>query len=221
MIFPLINVFPVTEKEPSQRELLFAKFNREPLSPRKSANNEDILIEDVANDHSGSALGAAYSNALDDSLNYKKSKQMMPQPSDIPHLNVYRNDFPNHIEQSCFDEIEKHGGFLSEGQVLFHGGLWPVTSVNGVVGTNFETDKLLSTSLCPTVAAVHACYHTPHVIWVMTAVTDIPTKAVIFNDDSSEIMGHEREVVFNKGLKLKCIRERKIHVFTVLSVEVS
>ncbi|MDW1675183.1 MULTISPECIES: hypothetical protein [unclassified Vibrio] len=221
MIFPLINVFPVIEKEPSQRDLLLAKHCGESLSPRKIANNEDTLIEDVANAHSSSVLGIAYSTALDSSSDYQASKGMMPQSSEIPHLDVYRNNFSNHIAQSCFDEIEKYGGYLSKGQILFHGGQWPVSNVNGVVGTNFETDRVLSTSLCPKVATVHACYHEPHVIWVMKVVTDIQTKAVIFNDDSSEEMGHEREVAFNKGLKLKCIGERKIHVFTVLSVEVS
>ncbi|QDO85192.1 DUF1254 domain-containing protein [Shewanella psychropiezotolerans] len=98
---------------------------------------------------------------------------------------------------------------------------WPVSNGTGVIGTSFTTDRVLSSSFCPKVAAVHACYHEPHTIWVMTVVTDLHTKGVVFNDTANEKMGHEREIAFSKGLTLKCIEEQKIHVFTVLSVEFS
>ncbi|MFG8723595.1 hypothetical protein ACEPUM_09685 [Pseudomonas aeruginosa] len=96
-------------------------------------------------------------------------------------------------------EIDAIGHLLSDGQFLFHGGLWSF-------GRTAVTSRPLSTSLCPVVAfqnALHSAkaYDAGQLDIMVLKVTDPQTKAFVFKPKGTSL-GHEFEVLFASGANL-------------------
>jgi hypothetical protein len=102
-------------------------------------------------------------------------------------------------------DIEKHGQYLSSGQILFHGGAW---SGNYNIGEEITLQKPLSTSLSPYKATMNAIHNGKAFnsgcldLFVLKIAKDNNTKAFIYRINGSTL-GHEKEVLMETGIKLK------------------
>ncbi|HGW5374941.1 TPA: hypothetical protein ACNIJL_003950 [Pseudomonas aeruginosa] len=145
--------------------------------------------------------------ARDASGPFKRWRRAMPSktPEEIA---CYQKDYQNCNLEATSAEIDAFGKLLSEGQYLFHGGLW--SSGNGMV-----TSRPLSTSLCPVVAFQNAlwngkAYDAGQLDLMVLRVTNPKTKAFIFRPGGTRL-GHELEVLFASGATLALKNSTPVH----------
>lgn len=144
-------------------------------------------------------LGYFINNALDKSAAYKQWQQAMPSKTPA-ELSRYQKYYPNCNFAQVSAEIEAIGHLLSEGQCLFHAGLWPIP------GNFLQTDRPLSTSFCPQVALRNAdhkgkAYDAGRIDLFVLKVTNPKTKIFAYKRKGTNL-GHENEVVFAAGAEL-------------------
>ena len=155
MSLPLVNTFvPPYEKWKTRRQT----YEEMLVSGNPLMDIRVRLEATVANAHDAATyigrvgadngLGNAINRALDNSVAYKHWRQAMP--SKTPEaLSRYQKSYPHCDLAQVSAEIERIGQVLSEGQCLFHAGLWPG-------GDRLTTNRPLSTSFCPQVALRNA-----------------------------------------------------------------
>lgn len=136
--------------------------------------------------------------ALDNSVAYKSWGQAMP--SKTPgELSRYQKSYPHCDFAQVSAEIEAVGHVLSEGQCLFHAGLWPG-------GNRVVTDRPLSTSFCPQVALRNADhkgkgYDAGRIDLLVLRATTPRTKVFSYKRKGTNL-GHEKEAVFAAGAEM-------------------
>ena len=130
-------------------------------------------------------------------------------PSKTPQaLSRYQKSFPNY-DPNCVDfEINQIGHCLSEGQTLFHGGIWP-----GGASTHYKTTLPFSTSFCPQVALRNAehrgkAYDSSRIDLLVLRATSPKTNVFCFKRSGTNL-GHENEVLFASGA---CLILRNTHL---------
>lgn len=143
-------------------------------------------------------LGRFIEDALDDSAEYASWRRAMPSktPSE---LSRYQKSYPKCNFEQVSREIEAIGQILSEGQCLFHAGLW-----HG--GNRLVTDRPLSTSFCPQVALRNAdhmgkAYDADRIDLFVLRATNPRTKVFAYRRKGTNL-GHESEVLFATGAEL-------------------
>jgi len=123
----------------------------------------------------------------------------------------FQQKYPRYSLPDLNKEIYNIGYTLSEGQHLFHGGLWPSSEVKEV-----DLTTPFSTSFCPQVALRNAewrgkAYDAGKIeLFVLRAVNP-QTNVFAFRRKGTK-MGNEKEVLFASGAKLilqKCSLVRK------------
>lgn len=158
----------------------------------------------MADEPAANDLPNSLHEALKTSHAYKVWKTTMPSLAQVPALHRYRNEHPHYDASALYSEIVAHGKPLPPGQLLFHGGVWPCPEPIGV-GQVLTTDRVLSTSLCPQVAALHATYHAGGALWLIQISPSGASKpAFVFNSDRRQRLNHEHEVVIAPGATLTC-----------------
>lgn len=105
--------------------------------------------------------------------------------------------------------INKYGKLLSEGQSLFHAGLWPLQSQH-----SFISSRPFSTTFCPQVALRNVeykakAYNQNQIDLFVLRVTNPSTKVFAFRRSGNVSFGHENEVLFSSGAEL-VLRSRKM-----------
>ncbi|NRB80241.1 MAG: hypothetical protein HRU38_16490 [Saccharospirillaceae bacterium] len=198
-MLPLIDVFPIKEREPTLRELLFV----DGRTARLEANNPLDFCLKQAKEYQDNRLPNALEMALNNSSSYNHAKSLMPNISDVSPIYIYRNDFKVHDGTLVNHELNLHGKMLSPGQVLFHGGDWPLNNGVPIAGGCFQLNKVLSTSLSPQVATTHALYHPSGWLWIINVLDSSNTKAFVFNN-VGENLAHELEVLLTFGGTITC-----------------
>lgn len=137
---------------------------------------------------------------LNQSSSYKKMRSEMP--SQTPKsLSDYQRKFQSGTFEQVSVDIDNFGKKLSDGQYLFHGGLWPIN-----VGKSFVTERPFSTSFCPQIALRNAewagkSYDAGEVNLFVLRAANTQTKTFCFRLNGTD-KGHEAEVLFAAGAKM-------------------
>jgi len=141
-------------------------------------------------------------STLDKCLLYKNRRNYMPRKTPVP-IRDYQNKYPLDDYTSVDYSIKEHGCILSDGQFLFHAGLWP-----------YETIKPLSTTFCPQVAlnnVLHKAkaFNNGRIDIFVLRVVNPKTKVFVFQRTGTRL-GHENEVLFASGATLIIRAKKKI-----------
>ena len=206
MKLPLVDTFsPPCEiwetRDPTFDEMLAAGnvHLRIPIRLEASISNAYDAATHMAKVSADNRLGNFIDDALDSSVAYKSWRQSMPSKTP-DELSRYQKRYPHCNFEQVSAEIEAVGHVLSEGQCLFHAGLWPTN------GNRLLTDRPLSTSFCPQVALRNADhkgkgYDAGRIDLFVLRVTNPKTKAFAYRRKGTNL-GHENEVVFAAGAEL-------------------
>jgi len=153
---PLVNTFsPPCEIletiEPTFDEMLSEENFHRRIQTRLEAciSNAYDAATYIAKVGADNRLGDFINYALDNSDAYKSWRKAMPSKTP-DELSRYKKCYPHCNFEQVSVEIEMAGHVLSEGQYLFHAGLWPTS------GNHFLTNRPLSSSFCPQVALRNA-----------------------------------------------------------------
>lgn len=212
MSLPVVNAFHLayecwSTREPTEQEDLENDKRKGSFQP--FVNDE---IQAIVNDHFSAAKYMALSQVdnclenhinkhLDRDLNYKSWRLHMP--SITPYsITRFKQNYPNYNQEAVDAEINKIGETLSEGQFLFHGGLWFSNTKDEVVLT-----RPFSTSFCPQVALRNAewggkAYDAGQIDLFVLRVKSPKTNVFAYKRKGTK-MGNEKEVLFASGAKIK------------------
>ncbi len=145
---------------------------------------------------------------LNQSLSYKNMRLEMP--SQTPKsLSDYQRRFQSSTFEQVSIDINDYGKVLSEGQYLFHGGLYPINK-----GEFFKTERPFSTSFCPQIALRNAewrgkGYDAGEIDLFVLRTVNPQTKVFCFRLNGTD-KGHEAEVLFAAGAKITLRSKTKI-----------
>ncbi len=145
-------------------------------------------------------LGNFINDTLDVNQNFKAWRSAMPSITPKA-LSSYQKEFPSYNPSKVDSEINQIGKCLSEGQALFHGGIWP-----GGNSTHYKTTRPFSTSFCPQVALRNAehngkAYDSNRIDLLALRATNPQTNIFSFRRAGTNL-GHENEVLFASGAQL-------------------
>ncbi len=179
-----------------------------PSKLEKSISNAYEAAVHMALIGADNALEHHINNALNASSNFKIWRQAMPKRTPIQLTNYQiKHIFDNSVVQ----EINKIDCILSDGQFLFHGGRW---KGENSIGAEYKTSLPFSTSFCPQVALRNAewggkAYNDGVIDLLVLKVTQPYTRVFSYKIKGTD-KGHEKEVLFSSGAKLKLISSKTI-----------
>jgi len=121
-----------------------------------------------------------------------------------PELSRYQRLYPQFNATKVEAAIEAHGVVLSEGQILFHGGIWPGGPANA-----YATYRPFATTFSPQVALLNAVHmdkaFIANRIDLMVLRAHQPRTKVFSFRISGTDKGHEKEALFASGATLHLI----------------
>lgn len=218
MSLPLVNIYAShyeawSKRQPTHNEMMqhyektgqMLTFINESLVARvTNAKEAAIHIGTVGADN---GLGNFIDSTLDSNASYKIWRARMPSKTP-KSLSKYQGEFPNYSPREVDLEINNIGESLCEGQILFHGGIWP-----GNNSDHFITQLPLSTSFCPQVALRNAehkgkAYDANQIDLLVLRATSPITNVFTFRRAGTNL-GHENEVLFASGANLT-LRSRRL-----------
>ena len=218
MILPLVNNFvPPYEKwstrQPTQQENLdcyqknghFLPFVNDRLEERVSTSLEAACY--MARKGADNALESHIDTQLDNSSEYKFWRQCMPSKTPDA-IRKFQQEYPKYDRYEVDSEINKNANLLSEGQFLFHGGLWPSSS------SHIKLNKPFSTSFCPQVALRNAefrgkAYDAGQIDLFVIRVKNPKTNVFAYKRKGTR-MGNEKEILFASGAEMTLQNRRLI-----------
>lgn len=178
--------------------------------------NDQLLM--VIQDHVSAAKYMAQKGAdnglenhidrfLDQDANYQSWREHMPSKTP-PSITEFQQNYPQYNQSNVDADINSIGKTLSDGQFLFHGGLWFSDSKNEVT-----LRKPLSTSFCPQVALRNAewggkAYDQGQIDLLVLRVSNPRTNIFAYKRKGTK-MGNEKEVLFASGATVK-LRSRTL-----------
>lgn len=213
MILPLVNTFITpyelwSTRRPTQQENLdyyqknghFLPFINDRLEETVSTPLEAACY--MAIKGADNALEHHIDEQLDNSQDYKFWRQCMP--SKIPDsIRRFQQEYPHYDQVEVDSEINRSSNLLSEGQLLFHGGLWPCNT------SHIKLNRPFSTSFCPQVALRNAewggkAYDADQIDLFVLRVANAKTNVFVYRRKRTR-MGNEKEVLFSSGAELTLI----------------
>ncbi len=215
---PLIDVYPVIEREFSYRELLCFKAKGEDPPSRRQANTALEMAIFAANDFEDHGLPNALGEALKICKEYKECKKKMPFLKDVPYICKYRSNSKVNLSEVC-REIRQLRFVLMKKQVLFHGGGWTTKNSLPQKGDELKLIEPFSTSLCPRAAAVHSLQNDNPCLWVITIRDEVDMPAFVY-DNARGGYRQEKEILLVGGVKAQCRCTHKIKKFTLVEVDI-
>lgn len=161
----------------------------------------DVQVDNVLESH--------IDNALKNNKKLKTWEKTLPSKTP-KSLVKYQKEYSKEKNNKEVDQnINQHGGLLSDGQILFHGGTFEKTTLD-----QFTTSKPLSTTFCPQIALRNAefggkAYDENEInIYVLT-VKNSKTNVFKFKQNGTNF-GHEKEVLFAAGADITIMNKVKI-----------
>jgi len=212
MSLPVVNPFysayeSWSTRHPTQEEKI-DHYKREGFFPL-FVNDE---LQAVIRDHFSAAEYMAQRGAdnglenhidkfLDQDCNYKSWRSHMPSRTP-PSITKFQQCYPSYIQSDVDAEINHIGQKLSEGQFLFHGGLWFSRTADEIT-----LRKPFSTSFCPQVALRNAewrgkAYGEGQIDLFVLRVINPKTNVFAYKCKGTK-MGNEKEVLFATGATVK------------------
>lgn len=154
-----------------------------------------------------SALEKHIDDELDANDSFRVWRRSMPSKTPNQLTNYQRQHILNESISKVIKEIDC---ILTEGQFLFHGGCW----WGGSIGSECTTSSPLSTSFCPQVALRNAewagkAYDAGVIDLLVLQVTNPVTRVFSYKIKGTN-KGHEKEVLFSSGAKLKLIHSEVV-----------
>lgn len=151
-------------------------------------------------------------NYLDNSSIFKEWRTCMPIQTPKA-LSDYQRKYPNYNQEMVDNEINKINCVLSEGQTLIHAGLWHCPNNECI------TDRPLSTTFCAQVALRNAehknkAFRNGRIDIMVLTVKNPKTCVFVFRQKGTD-KGHEKEVLFGSGAKLRKISEKLVSNYTL------
>ncbi|WLG25990.1 hypothetical protein [Pseudomonas lurida] len=229
--FGLINVFAQPYEVWTQRETSFEEamdlVKNHDLHISQAMQVNDQLVEVVSTHfqaatrmllkRSDNGLENHVNGALYASNEYRALRGLMPM-HEPEALTSYQGSFTEQDWATADAAINAYGIEMSEGQILFHGGLWPSDSLT------FTTTRPFSTSFCPQVALRNAewrgkAFDAGRVDLMVVRVTQPRAKAYAYNLEGEH--GNEKEIVFASGAKLHRVNETYVTDMHVCKVNSS
>jgi len=211
MILPLVDVFNSPYEAWSTRNLtpeeMLEHYNR---TKQMTTHVNDKLLARVNNaldaanymarTGADNGLGNFINDTLDNNANLKSWRGFMPSITPVS-LGNYQKRYPDCDFDAVNRDINNSANILSEGQVLFHGGLWPSPS-----GSNFTTSRPLSSTFCPQVALRNAehkgkAYDSNRIDLFVLRSTNPKTNVFLYRRAGTNL-GNENEVLFAAGANL-------------------
>ncbi|MDR5905660.1 hypothetical protein [Franzmannia qiaohouensis] len=217
---PLVNVYPISESAPSAMQIALAEHTGEVLRTPEVANTPLEFAEITARKFFVNGLQMCLEYNLRNSSAYKDCKSAMPPLYSVPNLKKYRVEYPHYDLSGVDFEIRRIGLLPKPGQVVFHGGVWPVNSGVCRAGQKFTLTKPFSTTLCAGVAGAHANTHNPRQLWVITVSPMISTPIFLFSNNRNQFLSHELEVLFASGAVIECTAERQRKHYQIIEVSI-
>lgn len=202
-------------------QIALAEYKGEVLRTPEVANTPLEFAEIVARKFFVNGLQMCLESNLRKCAPYKDCKKAMPPLYSVPHLKKYRTKYPHFDVSGVDSEIRKIGLLPMRGQVVFHGGVWPVGSGKCRPGQKIALTKPLSTTLCAGVAGAHANTHNPRQIWVITVSPAINTPVFMFSNNRNQFLSHELEVLFASGAVIECTTERQLHHYQIIEASIA
>lgn len=140
-------------------------------------------------------------DTLANSSAYKLWRDEMPSKTPAS-ISKFQQNYPSYKQADVDKEINEINQTLSEGQFLFHGGLWFDDNKDEII-----LEKPFSTSFCPQVALRNSehlgkAYDDGKIDLFVLKVKKPQTNIFAFKLNGTS-MGHEKEVLFASGAKLK------------------
>jgi len=137
---------------------------------------------------------------LSNSEDFKNMRRLMPQQIS-KSFKDYQQHYPKYDRNQLLLDIDNINRTLSEGQILFHGGLWFNDQLSQIC-----TTEPLSTSFCPQVALRNAewggkAYDRGRIDLFVLRAKSPKTKVFVYRQKGTR-MGNEKEVLFNSGATL-------------------
>ncbi|MCW1386429.1 hypothetical protein OLN67_06745 [Acinetobacter baumannii] len=203
MNLPLINVFETPYEIWKNDDSSFDHIIEPPLENRlvKRINNHFDASEHILKEVMDIPLQNHIDTYLRSSKPFKTWLAQMPSRTPKP-LSDYKNKYPNYNQDQVDDAINCIGVQLPEEQILFHGGLFDDFG-------DYPTNKPLSASFCPQVALKNAewrgkAFERGQIDIFLLKVKSPSTNVFIYNPRNR--LGHEKEVLFASGARLKFIQ---------------
>ena len=216
MLLPVVNVFDDHYEVTSDKKINPFRDNQIPLNIEEEKKKQGKLIIDshldaakhIVNKVIDNKLEAHIDRFLGNSEAYSKWLESMPKIFPLV-LKNYQSSFPRYNKEELELEMEKLNTTLSDGQYLFHGGQWPNSKENEII-----LENSFSTSFCPQVALRNAehrgkGYTQNHIDLFVLRTVQSDTKVFAYDQNKSDF-GHEKEILFAKGAKLKLIKRENI-----------
>lgn len=218
MILPLVNNFIPPYKKwstrrPTQHESLDC-YQKNGYFPTSVNDRLEEIVSTpfdaacyMARKGADSSLEHHINAQLDNSAEYKVWRQCMP--SETPDaIRKFQQEYPGYDQLEVDFEINKNANLLSEGQFLFHGGLWPSCAAR------IKLNKPFSTSFCPQVALRNAewrgkSYDSGQIDLFVLRVVSATTNVFVFPKKDTWV-GNEKEVLFSSGAELTLVKRTLI-----------
>ncbi|MNJ46277.1 hypothetical protein D3C77_414040 [compost metagenome] len=204
-----------TRRRPSKEEAMdLVKNKGVPINQVTEVNDELVAVVETPIQaatrmlEKGADTGLEHhvDRALDSSTEYQALRNLMPA-DDPDALGSYQGSFTERDWITADEAIKANGVEMADGQFLFHGGVWSNDN------HTFTTTRPFSTSFCPQVALRNAewggkAYNSGRVELMVVRVTQPQTKAYAYSREGEH--GHEKEVVFASGAKLRRVSEVQV-----------
>lgn len=220
MNLPIIDPFsPIPFQKWSQRNLSVDEMMEVQRTTGRIAYtaNDQLLAEVhtpleaahyIVQEGADNSLGAFINNALDAPGAHKVWRDQMPGRTP-PGIAKYQSQYPYYDRAAVDAEVHTHGVFLPVGQVLFHGGLWPIGA-----NSMLTTTEPFSTSFCPQVALRNGehwgkAYNAGEIHLFAVRIENPSVRAFVFRRRGTN-QGHENEVLFASGIQLRLINKTLI-----------
>lgn len=220
MNLPIVNVFESSyeyweEHKPTIEESmrLFQECGSYAIRPIKkrlirTVSNAYEAAVHIALESADNALERHINEALDSNPDFATWRKSMPSQTPKPLTDYQRKHSHGDNVSQLIDEIDC---ILSEGQFLFHGGCW---MGENILGSEYITSSPLSTSFCPQIALRNAvwkgkAYDAGVIDLLVLKVTNPQTKIFSYKIKGTD-KGHEKEVLFSSGARLKLISSETI-----------
>lgn len=214
MSLPLVNPFATPYEAWSTRKLSFEETMEIAKATGRmtySVNDRLIATVNTPRDAAVHIARDGLDNLMDDHIDralagdpaFEAWRDAMPSRTP-PELSEYQRHYPQFDAAKVEAAIEAHGVVLSEGQNLFHAGIWP-----GGTATASATYRPLSTTFSPEKALLNAVHmgkaFIANRIDLMVLRAHQPrTKVFSFRIRGTD-KGHEKEALFASGATLHLI----------------
>ncbi len=217
-----IDVYPITTKAQSQRDILLTELSGEPPHVRRTVKTSKETAHALADDPEDGELGSVLEERLIACAEYRNWRKQNPGVTHVPAIGRYRKGKRVAGDLAAITaEISVHGFFLPQGQVLFHGGNWMGTQAPHIGASVCLTD-LLSATLSPQVAAAHARRHHPTgCLWMLEVATPNSVASFTFQRHGSSPFNHEFEVLIAPGPTVRCTGVTATNTLQVIECHLS